>query len=311
MPDGADSLANQFFSVLGADVAVTELDVVEVAIQAAYDAGRRAAPDAVLEPLLFASHLGRAVAAMHPFERYADAIGALRVSDLYLACACGTGDARAIAQFERTLLAKVGGCVRLLDPAPDFVDKVRQQLRMRLFVATANDAGPKILDYLGRGSLEGWLRVTATRLALNLKRSRKRAPDGPAREPIADLDRCVDMAAPRGGDPEIQMLRAQHRELFRDAFRVTLLDLSPEERAVLRMHYLDGLTIDEICTGYRVHRSTVARWIERARQRVLQETMRRMKTRDNASDSSICGAGSLLQSDFEVSAERLLSTKAD
>ena len=48
------------------------------------------------------------------------------------------------------------------------VDDVKQELREKLLVASG--ALPRIADYLGEGPLTGWVRVSATRTALNLLR---------------------------------------------------------------------------------------------------------------------------------------------
>ena len=128
----------------------------------------------------------------------------------------------------------------------------------------------------------------------------------PKRQSQRDLDSDGTEIASPGADPELQMMRALHREHFRDAFRATLAELSSDERAVLRMHYLDGLTIDEICLGYRVHRSTVARWIERARKRVLSETVRRMKASRSADSREVDSTMRFLESHFDVSVQGLL-----
>jgi len=50
--------------------------------------------------------------------------------------------------------------------------------------------------------------------------------------------------------------------------------LTPRDRVLLRMHTLDGLTIDQIASVQGVHRATVARWLERARELVSRAVRR-------------------------------------
>ena len=52
---------------------------------------------------------------------------------------------------------------------------------------------------------------------------------------------------------------------FRDSFRAVLATLSIDERNVLRLYFLDGMTLAAIAVLYKVHHSTVARWIEPGR----------------------------------------------
>src|SRR6185369_4971546 len=109
----------------------------------------------------------------HVSERLADEADSstLHVADLFLACACALGDARALALFEDRLMTQVPTHVARIDRSPAFADEVKAQLRDKLFVAR-DGAPPKIAHYSGRGPLGGWLRVTAIRTAQNLLRGR-------------------------------------------------------------------------------------------------------------------------------------------
>ena len=62
---------------------------------------------------------------------------------------------------------------RAIDRPPNFIDDVTQELRLKLL--TGDDA--KLCTYSGTGALVDWLRVIATRVALNLKRSDRLHPD--------------------------------------------------------------------------------------------------------------------------------------
>jgi len=267
------------------------------ALEEALRIGEAAAPEVGLSAVDFARHLARALATSSAATA-ADELRDVMVADLYLACACGAGNARAIARFERDILSKVRAYLGHIDASPVFVDEARQRLREKLLVSTADRSGA-ILDYRGRGTLESWVRVAAVRLALNMKRSQKRANANL----VHDFNEA-DVAAARG-DPEVAMIRGLHREHFRAAFHATLAELSADERTVLRMHYLDGLTIDEICVGFRVHRSTIARWLDRARKSVLSSTLHRMKQSAGAAQDTDTTMR-LIESVFDVSVRGFL-----
>ena len=267
------------------------------ALEEALRTGETAAPGVVLSAVDFARHLARALGAPSAVTA-ADELRLVVVGDLYLTCACGAGNVRAIARVERAILSKVGAFIGHIDASPAFVDEVRQGLREKLLVSTG-ERSATILDYRGRGSLESWVRVAAVRTALNVKRSQKRANANH----VHDFD-LVDVAAGRG-DPEVEMIRSLHKEHFRAAFHATLAELTADERTVLRMHYLDGLTIDEICVGFRVHRSTIARWLDRARKSVLASTLQRMKESAGGAQD-VDSTMRLLESVFDVSVRGLL-----
>jgi len=48
-----------------------------------------------------------------------------------------------------------------------------------------------------------------------------------------------------------------------------LAELPPHDRSLLRLHYIEGLSLDRLAVMERVHRATVARWLSDARSTVL------------------------------------------
>src|SRR5262245_60064756 len=66
------------------------------------------------------------------------ALAALRVEDLYLACACARGDAAALEALERGAMTQVREQLRRRGYAADLVDEALQRLREKLFVPTGD-----------------------------------------------------------------------------------------------------------------------------------------------------------------------------
>jgi RNA polymerase sigma-70 factor (ECF subfamily) len=218
--------------------------------------------------------------------------------DLYLACACARGDARAIALFDERVLGEVPRYVVHVSASRSFSDEVCQRLRERLFVGESR----KILEYTGRGPIGGWIRVAAIRVALNLRRdaSRKvtRESERPAPPPAADL--------------ELEFLRARYKDEVERALERSIAGLSRDERNVLRMHYLDGLGGEAIGRFYGgVHRSTVLRWIDAARERVLGETRRLLAERLRLTASELDSLVRLVDSQLDTSILRPLRASTD
>ena len=89
---------------------------------------------------------------------------------------------------------------------------------------------------------------------------------------------------------------------LREAFVHTLEALGSDERNVLRLHYLDGLTLEEVGATYRVSRATAARWLAQAREKILAETRSRLKqtlgVREDELDSLVGLAASRLSLSF-------------
>ena len=197
----------------------------------------------------------------------ADDVGAameqLHLSDLYLAFACAEGDTHALRYFG-TLLSSVAGAVRSVDGAPAFVDEILQRLRTRVLVPD-DGRSARILDYAGRGSLENWLRAGALRLALNARRDARRGP-----EPLPDAS-LWEPAAPTA-ERTLELLRGKYAAEFGSALREAFASLEPGERNVLRMHFLEGLSLNQIAAMYQVNKSTISRRMARAREILLERT---------------------------------------
>ena len=216
----------------------------------------------------------------------------LQIADLYLAHACGEGNAAALSVFDARVLPRIAPAILGLDASAAFVDEVSQALREKLFV------GGRIREYSGLGSLQNWARVCAVRIALNLRRGRTRG---------VSADDVLDKIPSGGLDPELDYLKARSKTEFKDAFVAALEGLSVQERNVLRMHHLDGLTLEETALACRVGRSTAARWLAMARQRVMTETHRRLTARLKLSAREVESMFRLIQSQMDLSFHRYLA----
>jgi len=214
-----------------------------------------------------------------------------RLSDLYLACGCALADPAAIAEFEKRYLPKVGAFISQVSRDTAFVAEVQQLLREKLLLGR-----PKIADYTGRGTLDAWLRIAAVRTALNLRRKQ-------AQPNTVPLERAFCTA---GFDPELQCIQAQHRAEFRAALESIAAALNSDERGILKLHYVDGLTIDQISTLYSRPRSTVARKIKSARSRLLWETRCLLAQRLSLSPADLDSMLRGVQSQIHISLPRLL-----
>jgi RNA polymerase sigma-70 factor (ECF subfamily) len=237
---------------------------LEPPLTRALDEARLAFPTLPLDPDGFALH----VAEHLPGAAEAPAFFAtLHAADLYLAYACSQRVEPALRELDRVHLARLPHRIAAMDPSPDFIDEVRQRLRERLLVGTR----PRIVDYTGQGSLEAWVRVAATRLALNLVRSRRR-------ELAARLRGASDgeaTALPAPSEPLDTRLRGQLEE----AFRVALRQLDPEERRLLRRYYVERTSQEELARHAGIGRTTVIRQLAASRARVLQLTHHELQRR--------------------------------
>ena len=194
------------------------------------------------------------------------ALRRMHTSDLYLACACARGDPDAIAVLDERCIGQLDRALSRIGIDRDMVAEVKQEVRYRMLVGDGGRA--EIVDFAGRGDLRGWVRVMATRQAL---RRQYRARREQATEDDELLQHLVS-AEPAMFDHVKELYRRE----FKHAFETALRALPHREKTLLRQHYLDGATLDELALLYRMHRATAARALGRAREMVLAATRDRL-----------------------------------
>ena len=257
---------------------------IEARLQSLYAAARDAWPAIDLPPDLYLRHVA---------ERRDDVPDAATAADLYLACACARGDPVALEAFSSRYLRTLARTLRRFDPSSAFADEVSQTLRETLLVPREN-APPRIAEFRGRGTLAAWVRIAATRAALRMRR-RERPALGEAGEEAMAPDLPADVA----------YLKARYRPEFEAALRSALAALSDRSRTLLRLHYVDGLSIDQIGAIYGVHRATAARWVAGARGELLESTRRRACERLGISRTEMVSLMRLVASQLDVSLRQL------
>ena len=259
------------------------------------ETGQRAWPAITLPPNAFEAHVRAAIAnATDPLA----AVDKLHVADLYLACACATGDPRALVALEQQYLPTAARAVARFGDPHGFVADAIQELRERLLVGTP----PRISAYAGTGSLESWLKVAAVRVAINLRARHREQP--------IDRDDATEAAIASGDDPVLDYVKRRYQADFSRALREAFDDLSVEDRAIMRFYLVDRLNIGEIGGLVGVSRATVGRRIIAARETILAGTRRRLHERlaiDPAELDSLIG---ILQSRVDFSLSQVLGRTA-
>jgi RNA polymerase sigma-70 factor (ECF subfamily) len=220
-------------------------------------------------------------------------------SDRALAAACASGDATAIAELESRMAPVLRAVIARFARDPQQAEELGQLVRERLLVG----APPRIAAYTGRGRLDNWLRVIATRVCLNALRPRDPARPGASSGGLGEL---VD----RGTDVELQFLRAQYRTAFRAAFAAAVEQLDPGERTVLRLGLAHQLSIDQLGVALGVHRATAARRLAGARARLVERTVAGLKSELAIDDHELVSLQRAIDGHVEVSLSRLFGDTA-
>ncbi|HEX4381351.1 MAG TPA: transcriptional regulator [Myxococcales bacterium] len=209
--------------------------------------------------------------------------------DLVLAQAAARGDPLAVAGLVKRLKEETRSALRRIDPSPAFFDEVLQTLQVSLLVGKT----PAIATYRGEGPLNAWLRASAVRLGLKL---RPRAKDDPSL-----LDKAAEVS------PELQIIKDRYRPAFERCFKEELAALPKRSRSLLRLHYVDGLGIDQLASVYRVGRSTAARWLVKERETLVLGLRQRLSTELRIAPEELQSLIKLVVSQLHVSLGKVLA----
>ena len=112
-------------------------------------------------------------------------------------------------------------------------------------------------------------------------------------------------------DPELAYMKERYRNQFREAFVRAVQMLSDREQALLRYHHIDGLNIDEIGAIYRVHRVTAFRWLEKAKEQLVQKTLELLRARLKVTPKELDSVLRMIRSQIHLSLVRQLGGPAD
>jgi RNA polymerase sigma-70 factor, ECF subfamily len=220
-----------------------------VLVDAAIAACAAAHPEIAVVPGAFAEYLGTRSSGAPPTDEI--------LFDLHLAFAAAKGSAPAIARFEIESLPSARAALRALRVDDSAIDEALQRVRDKLLVGSP----PRVLEYRGAGRLRAWVRVVAIREHLMAQRGRSVE---------VSLDDAMLAAVP---DPT-------------DDPAIAALDV--RDRSLLRYSLVDGLDLGAIASIFQTHKSTISRWLARARTRLWG------LTRD-----SLIGPGGIDRADVE------------
>jgi RNA polymerase sigma-70 factor (ECF subfamily) len=259
------------------------------AIGGALQAGRAAWPQVALGDSAFAQW---ARAARLEIEALVE-----RGAELYLVAACLAQDRRALEAFERHYLSAFTQTAGRVALTPDQADELRQQLRVLLLVGPS----PKLATFRGQGPLTAWVQVCAVRLAFRLSAGRERLDAGAS---------LLEGLVVEDADQELLAAKSLYRDAFQSALEECFAALPGRHKTLLRMHFLDGMSIDEMGRVFHVHRATIARWLVAIRKDVLDQVCRKVALNLRTSSSEFRSLVRLVRSDVRLSLGRMLGDES-
>jgi RNA polymerase sigma-70 factor (ECF subfamily) len=217
-------------------------------------------------------------------------------ADLYLVCACLLQMPSAMRAFERSQLRELDRHVARLRLSPELLDELAQQLREKLLMPPK----PRLAEYSGRSKLLVWMRVVSMRAAIDLLRARGDLPTGDAE--AHELPAATT-------SPELTALRSRYKPRFEQAFADALAAVPDEQRRLLRMHFVDGMTLEAIAQRLGVNRSTIMRRLDSCTDALWAGLRERLGGELGLDTGELNSLRELLQSDLELSLGKHLKTR--
>ena len=101
---------------------------------------------------------------------------------------------------------------------------------------------------------------------------------------------------------DVAALAAERRERLRTVLTAAIEALPARARLLVRLHHLEGVTLDALARMHAVHRATVARWLAGAREAMLAELERAA-----AEDAELARDLASATSQLELSLSRLFA----
>ncbi|RKH13898.1 transcriptional regulator [Corallococcus sp. CA047B] len=252
--------------------------------------------DAAPTPGDFARHLGgllsEAADPMLALER-------LHVRDLALALSCAQGLPAARALLEQEVLLKLRVPLSRIHPSPVFVDEVLQVLRTNLLMPRA-EAPSRLLGYSGVGPLLHWVSISAVRLALRMRKAQGDA---------SHVEAEVLAAHPAPGGLELGFVREEARGHVRSAFILAVASLDDEDRELLRLHFVERLSLERMGALFGLHKSTLSRRLSAVQTRLEKRTRRALAERLSLPEPEIDSLMRAIHGRLDLSLSGLLAER--
>jgi RNA polymerase sigma-70 factor (ECF subfamily) len=194
----------------------------------------------------------------------------LRIEELVLARACSAGNDLAWVEFLNKYREKLYDIARGVTKEDSSARDLADSLYADLY-GTSEKEGRRVSRlnfYMGRGSLEGWLRTVVAQEFVNRYRKQKR---------LVSLEEETEEGVQFSSADSVPIQIADHR--LGEATDEALDQLSAEDRLVLAAYYLDDRTLTEIGRIVGVHESTISRRLEKLLKTLRKQVMTGLQSR--------------------------------
>lgn len=296
-PDTSSRLSALFAAHVPAGLDPARAAELEDALQQALRAGQATWPMLKLPADAFMRALAERCTGKDPAALQKE-LAALHAADLYLICACVQGHKEALRLFDESVIRRVPMFLSHMRLPASEVEDVQQELRQKLLIASGGNS-PGLVAYGGRGELGNWVRVAAVRCAID----RRRPKDEQAERDDGTL---AERAAGLTADPTLESMKQRYGSAFKKALEEALSSLTSEQRNLLRLYYVDGVSTTQLGTMFALNQSNISRRLTSAREQILQKTRQILRAQQRLSDSEFESLSEMVQSQLDLSLSRIL-----
>ncbi|MGE0461485.1 MAG: RNA polymerase sigma factor [Vicinamibacterales bacterium] len=197
------------------------------------------------------------------------ALGALHLEDLALACACERGHEAAWEHFVLEYRPALYRAAAAIDSAGDGRE-LADSLYGELFGLKEREGERQSLFryFHGRSSLGTWLRAILAQRQVDRVRAHRRF------DPLPE-EGAPDAPASEAAEPDVESRRLG--ALARAALATALTRLSPRDRLRLGWYYAQDMTLAQIGRALKEHEATVSRHLSRARKALREDVERQLR----------------------------------
>lgn len=192
--------------------------------------------------------------------------------DVFLALACSRGDRIAWEYFADDYLPllqrfAVQAC-RSFNENEDLAQEI---------IARLMEGKEKLAGYNGSASLAGWLRVALSNTAIDrFRRARRQVPLDSVEE--GQQGAAAPVSGQFGHDSE-ERLDARWGPVLSQILTEEIGRLSPRDRLLLNLYYLQEVPLKIIGRQFHVHEATVSRWLQNLRRGIRKRIEKELHRR--------------------------------
>ena len=182
------------------------------------------------------------------------------------------GDASAFNQVVTAYRRRILGTISRLIGRPEDVEDVAQEVFLRLYFSLDQLRTPEVF--------EPWLYRLTVNASYDYLRKSKRRPESR----MSDLSEQQVMMADAAAGSRVQTEESENHRV-RDTVQSLLASVSEEDRILLTLKEVEGLSLKELENIYHVNENSLKVRLFRARQRVLKNVKGVTRRRDNSASS--------------------------